>query len=92
MVSLEEKVREILLKEWDPIGVYYYPGACDEYDSYIPIILQHIKNHDKKQFVHYLCYVEENLMLMDNHKCRDFYSRIFSKLEKSVRKVCEKSL
>ncbi|HVJ54312.1 MAG TPA: hypothetical protein VM689_17740 [Aliidongia sp.] len=29
-----EKVREILMKEWDPIGVQDLVGAEDEYDRY----------------------------------------------------------
>ena|SRR5690242_18022220 len=28
------RVREILLRDWDPIGVSGIPGAKDEYDSY----------------------------------------------------------
>ena len=29
------KVREILMQEWDPIGVRGVPEAQDEYDSYV---------------------------------------------------------
>ena len=29
-------IREILLHDWDPIGVRDIPEAQDEYDSYIP--------------------------------------------------------
>lgn len=29
------KIREILIQEWDPIGVRDVPQAQDEYDSYI---------------------------------------------------------
>jgi hypothetical protein len=28
------RVREILLRDWDPIGVYGVPEATDEYDTY----------------------------------------------------------
>lgn len=35
--ALQEEVRKILLKDWDPIGVYNVPEAQDEYDSYVPI-------------------------------------------------------
>lgn len=28
------RVREILLRDWDPIGVYGIPQAADEYDTY----------------------------------------------------------
>jgi hypothetical protein len=29
------KVREVLMREWDPIGVRDAPEAQDEYDSYV---------------------------------------------------------
>ena len=29
------RVREILMREWDPIGVADIPEAADEYDSYV---------------------------------------------------------
>jgi hypothetical protein len=32
---LQKKVREVLMRDWDPIGVGDVPGAPDEYDSYI---------------------------------------------------------
>jgi hypothetical protein len=28
------RVREILLRDWDPIGIYGIPEATDEYDEY----------------------------------------------------------
>lgn len=40
IVGIESKVREILLKEWDPIGVGENPNLKDEYDRYIPQILK----------------------------------------------------
>jgi len=35
-----EKVRAILLHEWDPIGVGDVPEANDEYDAYVGPVLQ----------------------------------------------------
>ena len=32
---LRRAIREILLKDWDPIGVSDIPEAQDEYDSYV---------------------------------------------------------
>lgn len=34
------RVDEILLHEWDPIGVCDYPEAWDEYSSYAPGLLR----------------------------------------------------
>ncbi len=36
--SLEGFIRLILLVDWDPIGIFGYPAAMDEYDSYAPPI------------------------------------------------------
>jgi predicted polyphosphate/ATP-dependent NAD kinase len=33
--DLCEKVREVLLREWDPIGIRDVPNARDEYDQYV---------------------------------------------------------
>ena len=33
--QIQESIREILLHDWDPIGVQDVPQAHDEYDSYI---------------------------------------------------------
>jgi hypothetical protein len=32
--AIQDEVRRILLKEWDPIGIVDVPQAADEYDSY----------------------------------------------------------
>jgi hypothetical protein len=32
---LWNRIRDALLHEWDPIGIQEYPGAHDEYDSYV---------------------------------------------------------
>ena len=33
--EVRSKIRDILMTEWDPIGVNDVPEAADEYDSYI---------------------------------------------------------
>jgi hypothetical protein len=33
--EIQNRIREVLLNEWDPIGVRGEPGAQDEYDSYV---------------------------------------------------------
>jgi hypothetical protein len=33
---LSQAIREILFREWDPIGVNENPLVADEYDSYVP--------------------------------------------------------
>jgi hypothetical protein len=33
--EIQEKIRPVLMEEWDPIGVDDVPEAADEYDGYI---------------------------------------------------------
>lgn len=39
-------VREILLHEWDPVGIKNEPNAQDEYDSYIKLILHVVSQNN----------------------------------------------
>jgi len=34
-IEIREAIRQVLLHEWDPIGVSDIPAAQDEYDSYV---------------------------------------------------------
>jgi hypothetical protein len=34
----EPGIRQLLMEEWDPLGVRGFPDARDEYDSYVPPI------------------------------------------------------
>jgi len=37
-LTLHWKIRNVLLKEWDPIGIQAIPEAEDEYDGYVPTL------------------------------------------------------
>ncbi|WP_448096862.1 hypothetical protein [Luteibacter yeojuensis] len=34
--QIQRAIREVLLKEWDPIGIQAFDEAKDEYDGYVP--------------------------------------------------------
>lgn len=36
--TLHQLIKEVLLREWDPIGVQVIPEAQDEYDGYVPTL------------------------------------------------------
>lgn len=38
-MSREDKLKRVLLIDWDPIGVSELPEAQDEYDSYLPSVV-----------------------------------------------------
>jgi hypothetical protein len=35
-IELSNKIRTVLLRDWDPLGIGDNPNLRDEYDSYIP--------------------------------------------------------
>ncbi len=52
-------VRDVLWREWDPIGVNQYPQAGDEYDSYVPTIVQFLHRHvDRHRLIDHLWSIE----------------------------------
>lgn len=36
--ALHQKIKSVLMQDWDPIGVQAIPEAEDEYDSYVPTL------------------------------------------------------
>ncbi len=61
--ELEERVRQILIDHWDPIGLEGYPR--DEYDAYGRVIRSKIINgreRTARDFTDYLSGVAEDMM------------------------------
>jgi hypothetical protein len=57
------ELRQILLDEWDPIGVVGILEAADEYDSYLGQIAERLRNGESgDQIGEYLRWVEEEQM------------------------------
>jgi hypothetical protein len=58
-----EGIRQILLKEWDPIGVADVPEAQDEYDSYVGKIYGMLIRHEPRpRLVDHLWWIETDYM------------------------------
>lgn len=61
--SLHAKIGEILLKEWDPIGIQDISEAQDEYDSYVPSIYRMVISRKPiHEIFDYLWWVETEHM------------------------------
>ncbi len=45
------RVRELLLQDWDPIGIQRIPEVQDEYDSYVPGICLLLQRTDSVETV-----------------------------------------
>jgi hypothetical protein len=53
--EIEESIRQVLLRDWDPIGVCDNPKARDEYDGYIaPIYWMLMKSRSEDEIAKYL--------------------------------------
>ena len=54
-----EAIHDILLREWDPIGVADYQGAQDEYDDYIHELHGMLIRHEPRhKLVNHLWWIE----------------------------------
>jgi hypothetical protein len=57
-------IRSILLNYWDPVGVGNNSNLRDEYDDFIPSILQYLENKSRSQndIFEYLLQLETDTM------------------------------
>ncbi len=59
MASSIRKIREIFLKDWDPVGVGNIAGAEDEYDAYIMPVYDLLRGPRSEQaIINYLRWAE----------------------------------
>jgi hypothetical protein len=68
--SLERSVAEVLLKEWDPIGVAQAPQAQDEYDGYVGDVcrLLLMRSSTREVFEHLWSLETEHMGLRGNRE------------------------
>jgi hypothetical protein len=56
-------LRQILMEEWDPIGVKGHPEAVDEYDGYLPQVASRLRaDATTGEIATFLTEVEEDRM------------------------------
>lgn len=61
--ALQKKIKDVLLQEWDPIGVREMPEAQDEYDGYVPAIYSMlISRKPLNEVFNYLLWLEAEHM------------------------------
>jgi hypothetical protein len=61
--TVQKSIHDILLRDWDPIGINDVPEAQDEYDSYIGGVYQLLASHSSRdQIVAYLATIESETM------------------------------
>lgn len=63
MPQLSIRVREVLLKKWDPIGIQAFSEAQNEYDSYVPELCELLmRRATVNEIVTYLWWLETEHM------------------------------
>ena len=61
--DIQDSIRQILLRDWDPINVYPNQNCSDEYDSYIaPIYRILVGNRSEEDIISALSLAEAELM------------------------------
>jgi hypothetical protein len=76
--QLSEKTRDVLLLEWDPLGVGSEPAAQDEYDAYVgPIARMVHEGRSAAELAEYLVEIETELVDRSN---RDRARRVADRL------------
>jgi hypothetical protein len=64
--GLDLEVKNVLLLEWDPIGIRAYPEADDEYDSYVPRVSQMLRERKTAEELYaYLRLLEVERICLD---------------------------
>lgn len=67
--ELYSRIDEIVHYIWDPIGVSSFPGARDEYYSYLPKIYAYVKSGDTIALEKYLTWLTvEHMGLKENQE------------------------
>jgi len=69
-LSMHEKIKNVLMQDWDPIGVQEIPEAQDEYDNYVPMIYSMlISRKPVNEVLEYLLWLEgEHMGLTVDHQ------------------------
>lgn len=61
--QIQERIRQVLLQDWDPIGVQDVPEAQDEYDSYVGGVYRLLASGASTQEIaDHLWHIEDEVM------------------------------
>jgi hypothetical protein len=85
--QLRRDVREVLLNEWDPIGVVMLgPSAEDEYDDYVPGVAALVAHRASKETIfEYIWKIETDTMgLPGNRQKTESIAKRLVQMEKAA--------
>ncbi len=80
---LQEQVRYAVLHDWDPIRVGHVPEAEDEYDAYIPDLVQLItQKQTEDQIFMYLWELEtQHMGLVGNESATRDFAKVLHRMQ-----------
>lgn len=84
---LDNKIDQLLLDKWDPIGIRSTPEAQDEYTSYTAPILEIISNScTPNQLAEYLWYIETEFMGLKGNRAETtkFAELLFKEIKQQL--------
>lgn len=74
--QIRQRIRAVLMEDWDPIGVNGIPEAADEYDSYIGDFYEELAGgRSKQKIIERLSYLEGDHMGLP-HLRREYPGRL----------------
>ena len=73
--AIQESIRQVLLNEWDPIGINDIPEAQDEYDGYVGGVYRLLASGASKEIVQHLFRIEVETMGLGPVRPNSHYSR-----------------
>lgn len=77
--EIELRVRDALLRDWDPIGVQEFPEAHNEYDSFAPDVCRLLLGGaDREELLSFLWWAETEHMALrgDRKRTEEFADRL----------------
>ena len=86
--ELERRVRDALLRDWDPIGVQEFPEAHSEYDSFVPAVCRLLLGGaNREELLSFLWSVETEHMSLrgDRNRTQDFADRLMRLVNEGTR-------
>lgn len=78
-------IHDIIIREWDPIGVHDEPMAQDEYDSYIPVLYRLlVEGTDDERIASHLQHIRADMGLSSQ---RDHDLAIARRLREAMSRI-----
>ncbi len=79
--EIQQMIRDVLMRHWDPIGVADVPDAQDEYDSYVgPVYRLLASGGSDKELVDFLYKTETETMGLSRFGKRGHLQPVLAKL------------